>query len=1025
MSGPRLYIQIYCGEMFLRPFFWLTPRLLMLHYLTVLNYLRKHISQDELTFSSPSAEDPNVIYQVRFAWDIYDFTPPVDLSRISSTHILPLSFQINEKPFNPREFLVDNPDCWSTEKKINSMVYLIDEALQTRDLCHYLENLKRETSSDATSTERRNRRIYIVEPSIQFASNNLESNDDSSFQDCEVGQDRHCLDEGFAPVIQCTPISIEQSELESECTFWCQNEIVESRVDEKVGDTVCSICGLRSPFNGPFFAPCTPEKQSDIFVMIPPLTDSCNASSMLCHESCARAAFSSRFLCQLQKDDIVSRALSGRMPCSNHNFEDPHRSIPLGFDDDDNEYISVGGKRNVVFRRSPTYGWGAYAGPKKLKQLLSALSNKRNKSCREDQLMMALALRCDFNSLVGDQMDPLSKSRYNRLQTEFSKSEEQMTQLLEMERDNHGALRQQCEIWRSEMQIAIRAKIVEMRSTVYILAQGNNKLSRFRRVGDSRLRLRVSLSRYDGDEFILRHSMAQTLREIQAQTIAHRVLLREDWCCRLQHSVECNVQASLPFLFHNFDNIDAIPRVSWDLGFAEEEDGSLTDTNTNVGAKNGSTNTRGDNTCRQYVVHSVEDGELDQPPPIARFNALTNELDCIFVDIECAAKVLDVQVEQAMRQRDDNHFRFMATKLKRTITTSNSQQTLKKIHSAIKNSQLMRAQERIKSSKVGYCTKHLLNASALGYLGNGSLHGFRFEFAKFVVQQSKSDDVDIPSDGGRFAIVDDLDMDPVPVLTFSFDTAADEGANNSHVQVIPPPKNNRSMYAMYTVNNVVSSNEDLDRHIEPIPILSLALRNYRFERLKAELWNICECMPRRPIYARDQFAMHVLNLDHDAWKASLLIASTPCDLLRCMLSLVRAIPGHWLAKSFRHDGENCIRDLISSYTVAARDTNICNVAVAPIASIVYALDRAVGVNSHIYGPWQGSRCAPGVDVSVGYFSLPRHCHTPLRVAGGPPSMPRTCFNNILCTREPHHRGTCNNRALEVAEKEDFFPAMPV
>lgn len=915
------------------------------------------------------------------------------------------------------------------------MVYLIDEALQTHDICLHLDKLNRETSNDAINAERRNRRIHIVEPSIQFA--NME-NDDDSFQDCEVDSYDWEDEEGplhiRVPVIQCSPISIEQSHLESEFKIWCQSGSVEGRDGEDVfkssdaDDTACSICGLRPASNGPFFSSPSCGTKSDLFIITPSLSNNSMAARVQCHESCARAVFSSRFLCQLQKDDIVSRALSGRISCFDHNFEDRHRSIPLGSDDEDNEYIFVGGKRNVVFRRSGIYGWGAYAGPEKLKQLLAALSNKRNKSFREDQLMMALAVRCDFHSLVGDQMDPLSKSRYNRLQFEFSKSEEQMTQLLEKERNSHGALRQQCEIWRGEMQTAIRAKVVEMRSTIYNIAQGNNnKLSRFRRVGDSRLRLRVSLSRYDGDEFILRHSMAQTLREIQAQTIAHRVLLRVDWCHRLQHSVENNTQASLPFIFHNFDNMDAIPRVSWDLGFNDEENCSPTGTNTDVGIKNISTDTKVvDNTTgtgHPFIVDHIKDGELDQASPIARFNASTNELDSIFIDIECAAKALDVQVEQAMRQRDDNHFRFMATKLKRSITTSNSQQALKKIHSAIKNSQIVRTQERIKAHKGGYCTKQLIIASALGYLGNGSLHGFRFEFAKFVINLSPNSHGNIPINANRLAIVDGLDMGPVPAVTFSSD--ANANTRSEHTELIPPaPKDNKSIYAMYTVNNVVLSNEDLDRHIEPMPMLSLALGNYRFEKLKAELWNICECMPRRPIYARDQFAMHVLNLDHGAWRASLLIASNPCDLLRCVLSLVRAIPGHWLAKSFRHDGEECLRDLLASYAAAASGTDSYSIAVAPIASIIYALDRAVGVNSHTFGPWQSSRCAPGVDVTAGYCSLPRHCHTPLQVAGGPPIMPRTCFNNMFCTREPHHRGTCNNRAIEVAEKKEFFPAMP-
>mmetsp|Transcript_17749 Transcript_17749/g.40220 ORF Transcript_17749/g.40220 Transcript_17749/m.40220 type:complete len:862 (-) Transcript_17749:418-3003(-) len=337
--------------------------------------------------------------------------------------------------------------------------------------------------------------------------------------------------------------------------------------------------------------------------------------------------------------------------------------------------------------------------------------------------------------------------------------------------------------------------------------------------------------------------------------------------------------------------------------------------------------------------------------------------------------------------------------------------------------------KRRRAAQCGHGTAVLVLASALGYLGQKPVHGKVFRFAPIVkgtpVPKSR-----VLDDAGAV-------LDIPRAETFSerwrpiLDETTEDGSHNEDDAV---REHRYGIHALYTVSEIVMSALNVDRTVEPTPV-SLLVHRPRLEKAKAELWSICECLPRGTAGLKESDARvsshTILDIDHHAWRAALLVAGTAQDLLNCTISLQQAIPPSWILSRFRkqmfendtnllfpHDRNN-VRDAGDIHLRPVDYAAPCD-AVAPVALRIYALDRCIGANyeaGHCVGqPKKNSAANRAVDVFfAGYASLPKYEHRPLRIAGGV-AWSHSCVLSPVCSRGNGHRGKCNAALLSSSLK---------
>ena len=227
-------------------------------------------------------------------------------------------------------------------------------------------------------------------------------------------------------------------------------------------------------------------------------------------------------------------------------------------------------------------------------------------------------------------------------------------------------------------------------------------------------------------------------------------------------------------------------------------------------------------------------------------------------------------------------------------------------------------------------------------------------------------------------------------------------------------------------SNKRAANECSGNKMLKYTFISTRMNIHRLDRAKAELWNICECLPQNNsagyYYANKTFGktsetIHDVQLEKSAWTAALKTASTPLSVLYCLEAFVQSLPVYWYASSFRLDRLNAVIRCYESY-----GNSTASESVAPVAALIYSLDRAIGKNPKIYGAWGKAKKVLGAHAYAGYESLGSravHCDgTPIQFAGGFAFSP-PCSASIMCTKGIHHSGPCNCLALQKAETYQF------
>ena len=360
-----------------------------------------------------------------------------------------------------------------------------------------------------------------------------------------------------------------------------------------------------------------------------------------------------------------------------------------------------------------------------------------------------------------------------------------------------------------------------------------------------------------------------------------------------------------------------------------------------------------------------------------------------------------------------------------SISKVEHRQVIQHLYNAINESRKQRSQERLIAQTNGYALNELIIASALGYLGSRTLYGFTFEFASFVAGSNMTC-ATFPTH-----TIKEVPLNIPSKSYFDSITSNNEALYNSHLKCIAPLGDESEKGTGTTLNLITPSrtlttaNKSLsvqtDKSLSQESVyVSLRVNNHRFEKIKAELWNICECLPRNSsgsgfyiIHPLKEGTQHDNSLHHEAWAAALRTASTPLDLLYSLNSLVHALPAYWYARNFRLDEVN---SLIKHYE--ENKGPLCE-SIAPVAVLIYRLDKSIGLHSRIYGSWGNSKNCLGADFGRGYKSLPKISHSPIRIAGGPLVAFQQCSSNILCTKECKHSGPCNNKAIQQAEAYSF------
>ena len=998
---------------------------------------------------------------------------------IDSKHIF-----VKKMHHSVNHLLEGNPECWSTEIRIAILALLVEKALQTTDLCRIIEDKriknedfeKRLTKEKLVRDELTNRKRNIVKPSINFAINSHSSDatilnmlaDDhaSNIDDKDIFVNNAIYDtpeddlkskvsiikEIDIPILRC-PLDADISKTELEKRFGHYCDTLNLKFSPKQRQFVCcDACGLRLDDNGILLTyesalnnGVKVSQSPDDTVFLPVINQGRRGSVperelRAFHKTCAKSVFACQYISETFREKLLKSVFEGKVTQSTAFYQSMINSLPnmfssrLGFDDDGNVYFTLGERRDVVFRRRVKCGygtcWGVYVGQKKIKSLLYSLTYRRPLSRNEGNLRMAILIRCNLCdvSISRPLQHPLFQSRLKVLQREYEKSDEKLNYITQEELKDRSLNRfavTEFEKWKINMQTAISWKCIELRSTSYDLrkfqnmkkSKGNEKCQVSSETNLSRLRLRIKISRYEGDEFVIRHGISQTLREIRAQTIAHRLLLNPVWHksrVLLQHKPETGGNTNLPFLDNNFDNLLAIPRLSWDLGFKED---------------NKSLDGHG-----EVITHrSLKNLDL-LSLPIVRYAGLDDTPDAVYPNIYIAAKILYSQVEQLLYQQDREHAVFLSGKVAGlSRTAAEHRQAIQHLYDTINESRKIRCQDRLVSQSNGYSLDTLIIASALGYLGSRVIHGFRFEFASYV-NGKHTTCITLPTFNRRTVL-----LKVPPMSYFEPLIASNEAIYKSQEKLFQSFKTEakRSKSVIEAPEPLLTSSEGdvsckLKNHTEhmlnyqPV-VVSVRIKDFRFEKVKAELWNICECLPRNSsssgfyfIHARVRCTesrgmenQHDNTLYHGAWAASLKTATTPLDLLYCLNSLVSALPPYWYARSFRLDELSSLIDFYEQH-----NGPVCE-SVAPVAVMIYRLDKSIGLNSEFYGPWGNSKKLLGADLGQGYSSLPKKSHSPVRLAGGSVLRTRQCTSSILCSKKARHSGPCNDNAIQEAENYLF------
>jgi len=954
--------------------------------------------------------------------------------------------------------LYQNSDEWATEKKISVLTLLINKILRTKEYRSHLK--QRQSEHEAETVELKGKYESIIKRTPPFTVQHIRYNNDVDKK----------KDKG--------------NEMEYLYRQWlnkhaaCHNKEANAAAH---GD-ICCLCGLLMNHYG---APalkyfgissdylCSSREHSDPIVSLK--VSLLRSTVCNCHESCARVLFASSHSTQSNKFDITARKEA--VPITSvtsfstiSSSKDVLQSTFLGSDSENNGYYLLGEKIDNIFCKpvDDDESWGVYIGSKRCSQLFHTIYHRchclKNISTNEIMLCMNMLRSCDFIESSSSSLclynHPLYIKRHDRLQNEYNKIRlpHDTQHRFDIKNSEYIQSTTNHEVWKMEMQKTFMAKCVELRCTAYSLSlkcdKSDTSTSQLAKASaNSRTRICLDLTQYKGDDFILRgQSKTQTVREIQAQTIAHQFILFQinGSTAHKTSSIKKNHRRSepslssafsllnkssderiLPLIQDSIENINMLPPLAWDFGFRpEKEENDSCKNKVQVMS------------CSSRNLHStIEKMDLTQMP-IVRYFYNTSEYDSFYTDLNCATDALNLEIEELSLRSDRERAASLlvsSSRLRRSPIIYHYENAVKFMCKYSDAARRRRDDERVYAERHGFATRSLILASALGYLDR-SIYGFRFKIAAYIKKSGEA----------KATIISNESLEYVEIPTtiarspsYKSSLLHINSCMMSNIQKDASSAIAKCCFAFYktgVINNGLKKKIAADSvpsttkyckspSIDPI-ITSVTISNCRFEKVKGELFNIFECLPLNEFSSGLYFVMnkwenksssltnangHECTLSSEAWISSLKVASSPLDLLICLRALVDGIPSYWYAKSFQRSN---IINLIDFY----KSSGALKLGISPVALLVYALDRSIGIHSEIYGPWQESKGdVLGADKFCGYRSLYKDTirQRKSRRIAGTPNIVQRCLKSLLCSKIANHSGKCNSKNLRAAEKFTF------
>ena len=943
-----------------------------------------------------------------------------------------------------------NSDEWTTEKKISVLTLLINKILRTKEYRSHLK--QRQSQHEAETIELKEKCKSIIRRILPFTVQHIRYNNDVDKKN----------DKG--------------NEMESLYRQWLNKHAVchNKETNAAAHGDICYLCGLlMNQYGAPalkYVGTSSDNLRSSLKDSDPIV--SLNLSLLRstvwnCHESCARVLFASSYSVQINKFDITERKEA--VPINSvtsfntiSSSKDVLQSTFLGCDSENNGYYLLGGNIDNIFCKpvDDDESWGVYIGSKRCSQLFRTIYQRcyclKNISTNEIMLCMNMLRSCDFIKSSSSPLclynHPLYIKRHDRLQNEYNKIRLPHFTQHRIDITNNTTNH---EIWKMEMQKTFMAKCVELRCTAYSLSlkcdKSDMSTSQLAKASaNSRTRICLDLTQYKGDDFILRgQSKRQTVREIQAQTIAHQFILsqingstahRTSNIKKSYRTSESSLSSAfslsnkssderiLPLIQDSIENINMLPPLVWDFGFrCEKENDSCKNKLQVVPCSS------------RNLLSAIEKMDLTQMP-IIRYFYNTSEYDSFYSDSLSAADALNLEMEELSLRSDRERAASLlvsSNRLLRSPIIYHYENAVKFMCRCSDAARRRRADERVYAELHGFPTRSLILASALGYLDR-SIYGFKFKFATYVKNSGEAKAMVISNESLEY-----VEFPTTIDRSSSYNSSLlyNNSCMMSNIQKDASSAIAKSSFAFYktgVINNGLKKVADsvpsttkycISPSIDPI-ITSVTISNCRFEKVKGELFNIFECLPLNEFSSGLYFVMnkwenksssltnangHECTLSSEAWISSLKVASSPLDLLICLRALIDGIPSYWYAKSFQRSN---IVNLIDFY----KSSSALKLGISPVALLVYALDRSIGIHSEIYGPWQESKGdVLGADKFCGYRSLYKDtiCQRKSRKIAGIPNIVQRCSKNLLCSKVANHSGKCNSKNLRAAEKFAF------